>query len=192
MSTAKASGRTPQVPALEEIDAAIEKAMECDLGTDSPSAWTKHVFESVNKTRPTDQVVTCPPGKGRRGEYLVDLAWSSEESREWLGYRGLLLAMECEWGGDEDALWEDFIKLADVRADRKIFVGAARRKLYEDRERLLKAWASFLSNHRHVPESEEILVALCEKKESEAANHGSWILTGQGEVRQLRPRVGGV
>ena len=183
MTASEISDFLSGLPSLEQIDEAIQKAMEDGPETDSRSVWTRCILNAVNRTKPDDdRIVTYPCRKGRRSEYLVDLVWSLEQNREWEGYGGLLLAVECEWGGDQEALWEDFIKLADVRADLKIFVGAAWSGLYEERERLLHAWASFLSNHRHVRECEEILVALCGKK---GERHGSWVV-GPGKVRRLR------
>jgi hypothetical protein len=98
----------------------------------------------------------------------------------------LLLALECEWKGCEEEQWKDFVKLADVRAHRKVFVGALNIGLYDKREELLRRWATHLALHAHTCEHERILVALCEKKDSKAAKHGSWIVDGKGKVTALR------
>lgn len=189
MSASGKSDQAIQLPTLEDIGKVIEEAMEADLGTDSQKVWTKHIFEKVGSAKPEDDriVPRCRFwGEKERGEYLIDLVWTLGESKKCESYRGFLLALECEWKGSEEGLWKDFAKLADVRADLKVFVGAANVGVYAEHLELLKGWATYLSLHRHTCKSERILVALCDKRESKIAEHGSWILDGEGKVAALR------
>ena len=160
-----------------------------DLGDDSPAAWTQHMLKAVRNAVPRNEQLV-PYGhlwspKGQR-EYLIDMAISYETDHDqWHSYHGLVLACECEWGGTREALWQDFVKLADVRANLRVFIGALWPSVYAGRRKLLDECLCFLRGHRHVPEDEEFLVVLCEKKESRTARHGAWLLSRKGGVACL-------
>lgn len=105
---------------------------------------------------------------GRRGqrkawdpEYLVDVAVYEKRggmpAGSALSYKGLTLACEIEWSADRYAREYDFAKLADVRSDRKVFIGMFRSGKERDPFRPLLA---FLNGHRGVPKREQFLVVL--------------------------------
>lgn len=115
-------------------------------------------------------------------EYLVDLAISDDNPQskpnDPFGYHSLLLALECEWSANENEKRYDFAKLADVRADRKVFVGFCSSR--EKADRFVDAAAGFLKQHRHVAPTEEYGIVLFYKQESIEVR--AWLLTQQGKT----------
>lgn len=108
-------------------------------------------------------------GPGRR-EYLVDYCWSigAESEKDWQDYTGLVLAAEIEWGGTRDAIWEDFVKLIDVRASARLFVANMWPEEWTRVDRILEEMASFVANHRHASDQDWVVVVLSCKTGSEA------------------------
>ncbi len=169
-----------KLPTLREIEEGLYQAIgdENAPREDDVGLWTKHIAKALCDI--FAGVTVC--GKGcTTGEYLTDFAgFECSEEDAWGKYRGLVFAAECEWSkGNPDGLWEDFIKLADVRADRKVFIGNLHKQHFADVDALLEKWANHLKNHRHISADEEILVLLSEKGGD--AQEGSWIITAARE-----------
>ncbi|MCB9881126.1 MAG: hypothetical protein H6834_04990 [Planctomycetes bacterium] len=136
-------------------------------------AWTRFVLEGMSSDLP-EGVVAYPKyaeDGSRRGEFLVDLVWSvdagpGQDPSQWKNYAGLILALECEWGGTEEAFWEDFAKLVDVRAKYRVFVGALQRqqfRSYRVGDGLARDVQAFLRGRPDFAPTDFILVALWEK-----------------------------
>ncbi len=129
--------------------------------------WTRFVLSVFSQACPS----TCQPYSSRdrrHPEYLVDLVWSYPNERgKWLPWsecRGLALAMECEWNGSTNGFWEDFIKLADVRADARVFLGHLHKRAFREYSSTDGAFhheiQRFLKRHRHFSAKDSIIVAL--------------------------------
>jgi len=171
--TRRTPGAITGLPHLREFAKVVGKAMDTDIGTDAARPWTRHIIKSIESLRPKDTRIVSwfePWNKQNRyvlvcghtverGEYLVDLAWGLQHGGGDEGHGGILLALECEWGGSEQHLWEDFVKLADVRAERKVFVGVGNNGVYAGRLDLIDRFARFLARHHHA-RTDQILVAL--------------------------------
>ena len=97
---------------------------------------------------------------------MVDVAWSVEAPvTKWgCGARGLVLAAEIEWGSTEDYFWEDFVKLSDVMADRRLYVGELQEPEFSSVQDggagLSAAISCMLEHHRHFGALDAILVAV--------------------------------
>lgn len=93
-----------------------------DIGTDDRTAWTEHLNRTLASHAPAG-LKAFGTGLGRHyGRYLLDHCWS----KSWVGmagYEGLVLAAEFEFAGTKDAIEEDLVKLADVRAEARVFLG---------------------------------------------------------------------
>jgi hypothetical protein len=193
------------LPDVRQLAATILKAMRSGPRTGKMRPWTRHIKQEFRKAKPTSPEIVCYfepwPGKPRepdrvtvagkkepQGEYLVDLVWTYQPKPGDEGHRGLLLALECEWNGSEKALWQDFVKLADVTAPRKVFIGALTKVLYEDRERLVHALAEYLHRHMHA-QDDIVVIGLCGKGAYEDA-YEVWQLGPRGRTKRLHAHPG--
>jgi hypothetical protein len=110
----------PSVPSVDLARWARE-AWDNGPNTDKRTPWT-HYFNDFLARRVAPGVTAFGCGPGHNGQYLVDHCWSAP----WTcmrDYRGLDLIAEFEWHGTRSAIEEDLIKLADVRAQARLFVG---------------------------------------------------------------------
>ncbi len=165
------------VTALKIINKALhEKVNEDDWEDDSKPYWTKKITEIMATIMPRktgngytlNSYSHSHDGDSRRkidNEYMIDHAWSYEIGNgDYDAFYGLALAMEVEWIGTVDSTWTDFYKLADIKADLKIFLTSLQVKVYEEeREKLIKTMVKFLSNHIHFANEEKILVIFWNK-----------------------------
>jgi len=155
------NGRTYERHILDAIER-IDKA----TGKRSRREWTSYVKRVFTQA--------CPKGMqpyhtGARGpEYLVDLVWSDPSEKlkhvPWHKYRGLGLVLECEWKLGDDAFWEDFVKLADIRADARVFLGHQPHAHYckfesDDGTQNLQI-IQFLKHHRFFSTDDSLYVAM--------------------------------
>ena len=148
--------------------------------------WTELIFKTVAEMIPDERTIfpyDRTLSSQEQGEYLLDHVWSIEEGSSWQNYKGLLLAMECEWGGSDESVWEDFVKLVDIRAKFKIFVGTYRR--WQEVDDFVRQLAVFFKGHIHSKDTEEILLILEKKGGGE---YRAWILSGSGHIRQYYQR----
>ncbi len=174
---------------LPELRSVEQKLYDMFWADDAPeeediSGWTKHVSESLERV--FAELTICGKG-GEEAEYLVDFAgYEGVETDPWSKYRGLALAAECEWSeATLDGLWKDFVKLADVRADRKVFIGNLRAEDFDkDTDALVADWAAHLQAHRHTCKGEQVLVMLFNKRCG--ATKGSWIIGADGGKERVR------
>ncbi len=70
----------------------------------------------------------------------------------------------------------DFAKLADVRADRKAYVGTVKTKDWPRVESILSDMLAFLNQHALVPKGEEYAVVLWSPDKKVGDRVGAWIL----------------
>jgi hypothetical protein len=170
------------LPSYQEINEKI--VSECYNENEAPehediSEWTEYIKLILSSIKPTGVEIY---ENNNNYEYLLDYVWSYEKKNsEYWKYHGLALAMECEWDGSEEEFWKDFIKLADIRADRKIFVAGLKTTLYKNRENLIQKIKMFLSNHRHFGKEEKILILFWDKGKSEEGE--SFLIKGDGIVQ---------
>ena len=103
------------------------------------------------------------------GDHMIDLVWfyepaEGDETGQRKTYRGLALALECEWDGTKEEFWEDFVKLADVSASRRLFVGSLDADIYaqleDDEGDLTCEIGHYLANHVHFRGEDEVLVTV--------------------------------
>jgi len=149
------------------------------------SPWTKYVGNCLRKI--FRGLTVLGRGGKKEPEYLVDFAGQDcSEAAPWRSYHGLILAAECEWNPDSDELWNDFIKLADVRADRRIFIGNFKANDWvKEAEKLVANWATHLKKHKHKCGDDEVLVMLFGYGKADGVE-GSWIIGANGDVKRLR------
>jgi len=110
----------PNIPPAE-LATWVRDAWDTGPDTDERTVWTQH-FNDRLAIRVPSGITAFGSGLGRNSQYLVDHCWSAP----WTGmssYSGLELAAEFEWGGTRGAVEEDLIKLADIRAKARLFVG---------------------------------------------------------------------
>ena len=158
--------------------------------------WTQHIKRVAWKAlhlptgfRATLQGYQPEPSEMQQGapEYLVDLCITrdsespSQDPEDPFAYTELLLALESEWSTARTERSYDFCKLADVRAVRKIFVGAVRSKEWPSVLRsIVQPMADFWNQHSLVREDEEVGVLLSGSVDPEAI--GAWVIKrGQKE-----------
>ena len=88
--------------------------------------------------------------------------------------------------GSKSSLWRDFTKLADVRADMRVFIGgvAGGRK---GMSQFINGVKEFLWNHIHVAATEEYLIALYHKGKAkpDVDLHG-FLADGDGNVEEIK------
>lgn len=104
-----------------DLAAWVREAWDCGPDTDKRTPWTHH-FNSFLARKVGHGVTAFGCGLGRNGQYLVDHCWSSPWTN-MATYQGLELAAEFEWQGTRGSIEEDLVKLADVRAKARLFVG---------------------------------------------------------------------
>lgn len=108
-----------------------------------------------------------------KSEYLVDYTWSNqdEDRLAWKDYTGLALAVEIEWDGTLEAVWQDFVKLADIRAEGRMFIACLTSTAWsqvrdEDARELSADFTSFWAAHRSVQPGDWVIVGLIAKSQS--------------------------
>ena len=156
----------PQLPSTREMLKTLVARITSELEEDDTRWWTAQVkswaadaLEYEGPKSRSGQV------KGWDPEYLVDAAVSRNvagaDSNDPFGYTELLLALESEWNPSGYERAYDFCKLADVRARRKIFIGAVRRSQWGDVEKIIvEAMLQFWNRHSFVEQGEEVGVIL--------------------------------
>lgn len=104
-------------------------------------------------------------------EYLLDQCWSVDVRDRgagyWSKYDGLVFAAEFEWGGTRTAVWDDFVKLLDVKADARLFIASLWPREWDDRDALIRELRDALVRHRHATEADWVVLALCRKAHEE-------------------------
>lgn len=147
--------------------------------------WTKHMNRRLARLAKEHMLEEWCSGRGRkRAEYLVDHCWSNR----WQGmasYTGLVFAAEFEFHGSRASVEEDLVKLADVRADARLFLGNLRGRHWEKKaETIAQAAAEMLAIHAHT-RSDWIVLALGPKgkKLEGEQNLMVWKVTSRGPVR---------
>ena len=187
-STAGAASHS-LLPATRDITAAVCQRLEKIDGDHPDEAvrwWTRKVQSVV------DSVLDLPrEGFTRSGrlsgwdpEFLVDMAITRDEPgadrNDCLGYQQLCLAMESEWSAGRADREYDFTKLADIRAERKLFVGAARSRKDHSLECEVARLRGFWGRHRGVTVNEEVGLILIDYV---TGCWHSWVIVKNGEGR---------
>jgi hypothetical protein len=140
---------------------------------DRRTPWTAYIREVVQhdlaalfrKALPDSQISPYPPDIwSGKDEWLVDICLVEEipGRGDWLNYKRMLLAAECEWNPKLHEREHDFAKLADIRSERKVFIGQLKSKFWEARRKSLARMREFLQGHQLVPTGEQYCVLLCE------------------------------
>ena len=91
--------------------------------------------------------------------------------------------MESELNQDPDKRWLDFVKLVDVSADRRLFLGKAHVRDWTTAASIIEEWAQWLECHRHLRGCDEIgVVLICG-----GANwpFAGWIIRGDGSYGEV-------
>lgn len=174
---------------LEHVKAIFERGCAHQPPLDQTD-WTNFVASEMRalaaKTAPME--LTCwgsPWSADDCGQHLVDVAWAylpPGRNSPWTEYEGLALAMECEWKTDRDCLFQDFLKVLDVQADRRLFVGQLSAGGWHERQHLLDEFDAIVQRHRHLPDGTEIGIVLCSTNHNE--NGEGWLLV-RGAKREL-------
>jgi hypothetical protein len=90
--------------------------------------WTERVRSELRELGEKEGWLVLPRevDKSSEGEWLVDVAWLSaakpEEIASWRRARSMILACECEWKTSESSILEDFLKLAFLTCDLRVFL----------------------------------------------------------------------
>lgn len=174
---------------LEHVKAIFERGCAHQPPLDQP-AWTKFLASEMRalaaRTAPTELTSWGSAWSADDcGQHLVDVAWAylpPGRNSSWTEYEGLALALECEWKTDHDHLFQDFVKVLDVQADRRLFIGQLSAGGWQERQQLLDEFDSIVQRHRHLSGGAEIGVVICR------ANHvddgEAWLLV-RGAKREL-------
>jgi len=177
-----------QIPTLAKIIEVTHKALSARIDEHDLKAWTAHVARKLASLCP----VGCLPyghlfREDDRREYLCDQVWGIERPDDWEHYEGLAFAMECEWDGGVDAFLEDFVKVLDVAAERRLFIGNLHTKTaWPDRQTtVLETVRQIAKGHRFFGEADEVAVFLCEKGGD--GDVECWLVRGNGDKPVLVP-----
>lgn len=171
---------TARLPTTKAIVGQLGSRLQGKLTANTD--WTFEVFQAADNilrgTRRTTHAARRREGSGWCPEYLVDLAISDDSSTgdDPYGYRGLLLALECEWGPSLPALKYDFCKLVDTKARRRVFVGYTSDGNVTP---FLDTTSRFLWRHAHGSDDDEYGVILFT---GEAPTSQGWVLTRAGST----------
>lgn len=174
-----------RIPALKLLIAAVADALDPEAVPKTKRNWTSHIAHRLAEFARAKGFV--PYGKQfspDHPEYLCDQVWGIEDDETWSSYRGLALAMECEWNSSEDDLLLDFCKLLDVSAARRVFIGNLGTRIgWPDARRraFLDELCFIVKHHRYFSGTDEVVVFLCEQGGREEVD--CWILTGDGRRR---------
>jgi len=118
------------------------------------------------------------------GTHLLDQVWAwIGTDEDWPKYRGLALALECEWSTDRDDRFQDFCKVLDVVADRRLFIGQLRSSEWSQHQRVLDEFAEIVNHHRHLRSKEQVGIILCEEKAD--GEDGAWVIERNGPLKQV-------
>ena len=104
----------------------ILKNVHNTFSSNSRQAWTEKYHLELGKLDPDKFEVYTKliPNPGYR-EFMVDFSLSkkkNEKKDDWkIGYEGLVLACETEWGKPDDVIY-DFQKLAVIKAKIKLII----------------------------------------------------------------------
>jgi hypothetical protein len=146
--------------------------------TQTQAEWTRWFHETaadlVVQGRP--HYGRCGRGRGWDPEYLADVTVSQDlpDSRhdDPFGYTHLVFAMEIEWSTDEWGRGYDFCKLADVRADLKLYVCEVPRWVWNEvGPVLVDRFAKFWNQHVLVQPEETVGLMVTSKSDV-----GAWVL----------------
>lgn len=159
------------------------------IPNDKPGAWGPPIADAIAAQAPRTWDGRGVQVRGNKGssatpsEYLVDQCWRiGVLGAQPSDYCGLLLAAEIEVSEAKDLeRWWDLVKLSDVRADLRVFVGKLPAR--GDMEGFVRQVASFMSGHRHVHPVDRLLLALYHSGVKDAL-HG-WLVHGDGVVEPL-------
>lgn len=142
---------------------------------DSPVGWGPHTIGA-----------SCLMGTRTGPEYLVDLTISEDQphaqDNDPFGYVALLLAVEVEWSPARFDRRYDFCKLADIRARRKLFVGACSGAAWSKVGDEVEAMQRFIDGHEMVAAGEEFGVVLCNYGDDDDRG---WVLRKGGEAPEV-------
>jgi hypothetical protein len=156
-------------------------------GKMSAKQWTKW-FQVASARVLTDgrqHFGCCGRGEGWAAEYMVDASVSDDhpdaEGDDPFAYRRLLLAVETEWSTSQWNREYDFCKLADVRAERKLYACEVSKRVWKEiDERVIARFAEFWQQHALVAEGEEVGLMISSGQD----RLGAWILRkGSGSER---------
>jgi hypothetical protein len=142
----------PKMIAAEIISAVRQETKDC-----SPD-WTRAVKEVLvrnGEERGFEVRTTLAHPEKRYSEWLVDLVWHKGTTR------GVSLAVESEWGSEEDVLY-DFSKLLCVKASLKIMVFFA----YKDS--FVQHFVKYLSAFDHHVKGEQYVLIEFQRKRDRA------------------------
>ena len=81
--------------------------------------WTKKIKRELKKLG--EQYKHIVWGDGDKSEWLWDLCWV-DYGKDWTDFKGVNLACEIEWKGDDYSLMEDFLKLTVAIAELRLFI----------------------------------------------------------------------
>ena len=142
-------------------------------------AWTEAIAEHFNRTCPADCTTWAIRFRDAdRGEYLCDIVWARHGDGQWRSYGGLELAVETEWETSADEHCHDFAKLLDVRAHRRLFVGAHPSASWGAHDDRVALFHDMICSHRAWRADDEIGVLLW--RNGGDFEHRCWAFAGRG------------
>jgi hypothetical protein len=148
----------------------------------NPTKATRHIKVAIHRLFGDKVILWANRVEKGKGEYLVDVSLTSRSRCKAsipkdYQYDRLLFAGEIEWKPLRREKGEyDFAKLADVRADRKAYVGMVKKKDWLRAEGILADMLVFLNHHALVPKGEEYAVVLWSPDKKAGDCIGAWIL----------------
>lgn len=183
-----------ELPDLREIFGDLENLFR-DCRARKLKGWSKRIFRCVANLCPRSVGGRTVYPQGRwlehEREYLVDQSWRVKpdaNDKTLPCYKGLVLAMECELGRKSpEGKWHDFVKLADVRADLRVFLGGVvtGEKGQKEMRDFVKAVSGFLKGHRHSGPEDQYLIALYFAGEKPDDKLHGWLVHGDGRTEAL-------
>ena len=146
----------------EIVEFIVKKLWNGPNTLNSPKKWTGFVKDALRSKFKNSRCYTSSLSGADR-EYLVDICLAEEcepSHKPAFRHANLLLAVECEWDGRSDERCYDFAKLADIRAKRKLFIGAIPSKSWNTRDTIIAEMLAYINQHRLIPDGEEYAVVL--------------------------------
>jgi hypothetical protein len=155
----------------------------------SPKRWTRwfQVTAAEVLTEGRQHASCCGRGEEWEPEYMVDAAVSEDhpdaKDDDPFAYTRLLLAIETEWSTNQWNREYDFCKLADIRAERKLYACEVSKKVWKQiDERVIDRFAKFWDQHVMVATGEEVGLMI-----SSGENYlGAWVLRKGSRPEPLR------
>lgn len=159
---------------------------EVKKAPDNVRLWTRRMNRRLEREA-RGLVASYSAPKRKKAEYLVDHSWAWTR-RRLKTYRGLALAAEFEFGGTVRAIADDLVKLVDVRAYARLFVGNIREWTRTRVQEIAEATKSMLQRHEFA-RNDWIVLAIGPKGERASKAHRIriWKVT-RSRAQLLYPR----